>query len=255
MGTRVYVGNLSYHTDEAGLREACAAGGREVVSVSIVTDRMTGQPRGFAFVEFGSEKDAQAAITELHGKTLDGRTLAVNEARDRAPRCGGGAGRGPQDEVPQPRLGLERDEHDAARRHGARSREDQPRHLHVRPVLDVKELAARDDAAFSRASAKVAHGVIVDREAEPRVVEAKLLDLGEPWKDDVGLVRPGSREELTPARRAHFPHRLTAAFRNQIERPRLGERVGLIGAELGTNGEIFRVPKRPLFARLRNPKR
>ena len=77
MGTRVYVGNLSYHTDEAGLREACAAGGREVVSVSIVTDRMTGQPRGFAFVEFGSEKDAQAAITELHGKTLDGRTLAV----------------------------------------------------------------------------------------------------------------------------------------------------------------------------------
>src|SRR5260370_31270271 len=94
MGTRVYVGNLSYHTDEAGLREACAAGGREVVSVSIVTDRMTGQPRGFAFVEFGSEKDAQAAITELHGKTLDGRTLAVNEAREPEPRGGGGGGFG-----------------------------------------------------------------------------------------------------------------------------------------------------------------
>src|SRR3954447_26762709 len=94
MGTRVYVGNLSYHTDEAGLREACAAGGREVVSVSIVTDRMTGQPRGFAFVEFGSEKDAQAAITELHGKSLDGRTLAVNEAREREPRGGGGGGGG-----------------------------------------------------------------------------------------------------------------------------------------------------------------
>jgi len=94
MGTRVYVGNLSYHTDEAGLREACAAGGREVVSVSIVTDRMTGQPRGFAFVEFGSEKDAQAAITELHGKPLDGRTLAVNEAREREPRGGGGGGGG-----------------------------------------------------------------------------------------------------------------------------------------------------------------
>jgi cold-inducible RNA-binding protein len=90
MGTRVYVGNLSYHTDEAGLREACAAGGREVVSVSIVTDRMTGQPRGFAFVEFASEKDAQAAIAELHGKSLDGRTLAVNEAREREPRGGGG---------------------------------------------------------------------------------------------------------------------------------------------------------------------
>src|SRR5258708_23900535 len=92
MGTRVYVGNPSYHTDEAGLREACAAGGREVVSVSIVTDRMTGQPRGFAFVEFGSEKDAQGAIAELHGKPLDGRTLAVNEAREREPRCGGGGG-------------------------------------------------------------------------------------------------------------------------------------------------------------------
>src|SRR3954470_12278706 len=90
MGTRVYVGNLSYNTDENLLREACAAGGREVVSVSIVTDRMTGQPRGFAFVEFANDKDAQAAIQELHGKSLDGRTLAVNEARAREPRGGGG---------------------------------------------------------------------------------------------------------------------------------------------------------------------
>src|SRR5215470_9502561 len=94
MGTRVYVGNLSYHTDETSLRQACAAGGREVVSVSIVTDRMTGQPRGFAFVEFGSEKDAQSAIAELHGKPLDGRTLAVNEAREREPRGGGFGGGG-----------------------------------------------------------------------------------------------------------------------------------------------------------------
>src|SRR6478735_9787642 len=94
MGTSVYVGNLSYHTDETSLRQACAAGGREVVSVSIVTDRMTGQPRGFAFVEFASEKDAQGAITELHGKPLDGRTLAVNEAREREPRGGGGGGGG-----------------------------------------------------------------------------------------------------------------------------------------------------------------
>src|SRR5215475_14573350 len=94
MGTRVYVGNLSYHTDETSLRQACAAGGREVVSVSIVTDRMTGQPRGFAFVEFGSDKDAQSAIAELHGKPLDGRTLAVNEAREREPRGGGFGGGG-----------------------------------------------------------------------------------------------------------------------------------------------------------------
>src|SRR5262245_36038648 len=90
MGTRVYVGNLSYNTDEARLREACAAGGREVVSVSMVTDRMTGQPRGFAFVEFGNDKDAESAIAELNGKPLDGRTLAVNEARERQPRGGGG---------------------------------------------------------------------------------------------------------------------------------------------------------------------
>ena len=90
MGTRVYIGNLSYHTDEASLRDACAAGGREVVSVSIVTDRMTGQPRGFAFVEFANDKDAQDAIAELNGKPLDGRTLAVNEARERQPRGGGG---------------------------------------------------------------------------------------------------------------------------------------------------------------------
>ncbi|MET0591265.1 MAG: RNA-binding protein [Polyangiaceae bacterium] len=90
MGTRVYVGNLSYNTDETKLREACAAGGREVVSVSLVTDRMTGQPRGFAFVEFANDKDAQAAIAELNGKPLDGRTLAVNEARERQPRGGGG---------------------------------------------------------------------------------------------------------------------------------------------------------------------
>jgi RNA recognition motif-containing protein len=94
MGTRVYVGNLSYQTDESSLRQACAAGGREVVSVNIMTDRMTGQPRGFAFVEFGSEKDAQSAIAELHGKPLDGRTLAVNEAREREPRGGGFGGGG-----------------------------------------------------------------------------------------------------------------------------------------------------------------
>src|SRR5258708_38686502 len=60
----------------------------------MVTDRMTVQPRGSALVEFASEKDAQAAITELHGKTLDGRTLAVNEAREREPRGGGGGGFG-----------------------------------------------------------------------------------------------------------------------------------------------------------------
>ena len=92
MGTRVYVGNLSFNTSEDSLRAACAGGGRSVTKVSIVTDRETGQPRGFAFVDFGSEKDAQAAIAEMNGTQLDGRALTVNEAREREPRGGGGGG-------------------------------------------------------------------------------------------------------------------------------------------------------------------
>ena len=85
--------SLGYSTTEADLRTyfgAVAPPSQVVLPV----DRETGRPRGFAFVEFGSEKDAQAAITELHGKSLDGRTLAVNEAREREPRGGGGGGGG-----------------------------------------------------------------------------------------------------------------------------------------------------------------
>jgi cold-inducible RNA-binding protein len=83
MGTRVYVGNLSFNTNEDSLRAECASGGRNVSKISIVTDRDTGQPRGFAFVDFASEKDAQAAIAAMNGMQLDGRTLTVNEARER----------------------------------------------------------------------------------------------------------------------------------------------------------------------------
>jgi len=91
MGTKLYVGNLSYSTTEDGLRAAFGADGRQVVSVSIITDRMSGRPRGFAFVEMASGDDAEKAIA-----ALDGRTLKVSEARERAPGGpgGGGGGRG-----------------------------------------------------------------------------------------------------------------------------------------------------------------
>src|SRR5262249_21653135 len=94
MGTRVYIGNLSFNTNEDSLRSLCAADGRNVSKVSIVTDRETGQPRGFAFVDFASEKDAQAAIAAMNGVQLDGRALTVNEAREREQRGGGGGGGG-----------------------------------------------------------------------------------------------------------------------------------------------------------------
>ena len=91
IGTRLYVGNLSFKTSESSLRAAFERGGRKVSEVKIVTDRETGQPRGFAFVEMSSPAEAQAAIAELNGQDLDGRTLKVNEAQERS---GGGGGRG-----------------------------------------------------------------------------------------------------------------------------------------------------------------
>jgi len=92
MGTKLYVGNLSYSATEETLRAAFGADGRKVTEVALITDRTTGQPRGFAFVQMGSEADAQSAIAALNGKEIDGRTLNVNEARERAP--GGGSGGG-----------------------------------------------------------------------------------------------------------------------------------------------------------------
>ncbi len=94
MGTRLYVGNLSFDTTEDGLRAALTEGGRSVKDIHIVTDRETGRPRGFAFAEMANDADAQAAIEALDGTDLDGRTLRVNEARERQPRGGGGGGGG-----------------------------------------------------------------------------------------------------------------------------------------------------------------
>jgi len=92
MGTRLYVGNLSYNVTDAELREAFAEGGRNVVEVKVVMDRDTGRPRGFAFVEMGSDAEASAAITSLTGREIQGRAINVSEARERAPRGGGGGG-------------------------------------------------------------------------------------------------------------------------------------------------------------------
>ena len=86
----IYIGNLSFDTTEEQLRQAFEAFG-EVSEVKIITDRDTGRPRGFAFVEMSSQDEATAAISGLNGQDLNGRTLNVNEAR---PRNEGGGGRG-----------------------------------------------------------------------------------------------------------------------------------------------------------------
>ena len=90
MGTKLYIGNISYQTTEDSLRAAFSADGRTVTDVFVVMDRETGQPRGFAFVTMGSDADAQSAINSLNGAQVDGRTLRVSEAREREERGGGG---------------------------------------------------------------------------------------------------------------------------------------------------------------------
>src|SRR4030042_6604124 len=90
---KIYVGNFSYDVTEGDLREAFAAFG-EVASVSIGADRVSGQSRGFAFVEMQSRSAAQSAINELNGKEFKGRELNVNEARPRGEGRGGGWGGG-----------------------------------------------------------------------------------------------------------------------------------------------------------------
>ena len=94
MGTRLYVGNLPFDTNEAQLRTLFSEGGRQVNEVKIITDRDTGRPRGFAFVEMGSQADADGAVNALNGREFGGRALTVNEAREQAPRRSGGFGGG-----------------------------------------------------------------------------------------------------------------------------------------------------------------
>lgn len=87
MGNRLYVGNLSFQATSESVRAAFAHLG-EVAEVHLVTDRETGQSRGFAFVTMGTQEQASNAIREMHGALLDGRALKVNEAEER--RNGGG---------------------------------------------------------------------------------------------------------------------------------------------------------------------
>ncbi len=96
MGSKIFVGGLPYATSESQLEGLFSPHGT-VQSVQIVTDRFTGQSRGFGFVEMGSAEEASQAITALNGTQLDGRTLKVDEAKpspDRGSRGGGGFGGG-----------------------------------------------------------------------------------------------------------------------------------------------------------------
>ena len=92
MGNRLYVGNLPFSVDETTLQSLFAQNDRTVAEVKLITDRDTGRPRGFGFVEMGNSEDADKAIRELNGYELDGRALTVNEARERSGGGGGGGG-------------------------------------------------------------------------------------------------------------------------------------------------------------------
>ena len=89
----IYVGNLSYNTTETELRTAFEAHG-EVSSAAVISDRDSGQSKGFGFVEMSDDEKAKEAITALDGSDLDGRQIKVNEARPRADRSSGGRGGG-----------------------------------------------------------------------------------------------------------------------------------------------------------------
>lgn len=88
MGKKLYVGNLSYDTTQDQIRTLFAEFG-EVGEVNLITDRDTGRPKGFGFVEMATEEGAQAAIKQLNGRMVDSRALTVNEARPREERSGG----------------------------------------------------------------------------------------------------------------------------------------------------------------------
>ncbi len=93
MGSKLYVGNLSYNTTSSDLEQLFAQHG-SVQSAEVISDRDTGRSKGFGFVQMGTDEEAQAAIAALNGQQHDGRTLTVNEAKPREdrPRGGGGGG-------------------------------------------------------------------------------------------------------------------------------------------------------------------
>lgn len=89
---KLYVGNIAYSTTEQSLRDAFGQFGA-VDEVAVIMDRETGRPRGFAFVTMKNDSEARNAVEQLNGSQLDGRTIAVNEAR---PKTAGGGGGGPR---------------------------------------------------------------------------------------------------------------------------------------------------------------
>lgn len=93
MSNKLYVGNLGYNVSKSDLEQMFAGFGT-VKSAQVITDRDTGSSKGFGFVEMGSDGEAQAAISALNGKDVDGRSMTVNEARPQEPRTGGGGGYG-----------------------------------------------------------------------------------------------------------------------------------------------------------------
>ena len=93
MGNKLYVGNLSYNVTSQDLERLFAPHGT-VQSAQVITDKSTGQSKGFGFVEMGSDAEAQAAINGMNGQPLEGRNIVVNEARPREERPGGFGGGG-----------------------------------------------------------------------------------------------------------------------------------------------------------------
>lgn len=93
MGSKLYVGNLSYNTTSSDLEQLFAQHGT-VQSAEVISDRETGRSKGFGFVQMGSDAEAQAAIAALNGQQHDGRALTVNEAKPREERSGGFGGGG-----------------------------------------------------------------------------------------------------------------------------------------------------------------
>jgi RNA recognition motif-containing protein len=92
MNTKLFVGNLDFKVTENDLQDTFAAFGT-VVEANLMVDKMSGRPRGFAFITMGSPEEAQKAIQALNGTDLKGRNLTVNEARPKEERTGGGGGR------------------------------------------------------------------------------------------------------------------------------------------------------------------
>jgi RNA recognition motif-containing protein len=98
MASKLYVGNLAHSTDDSGLGAFVTNAGFQVASAVVIRDRLTGQPRGFGFVELAAGEDMQRAIGSLNGQALEGRSLTVNEARPQrtgfsGSRDGGGGNR------------------------------------------------------------------------------------------------------------------------------------------------------------------